>query len=108
MTPTEKKYSKLVGEICQYNYRYWIDWNDEENKKHIVMLSVEGVRKDEYNGRYFYTLRPLGECEYHWMVPSFQIPCSEFVSQSRSRVYDVGACAPAAPVCAIAVPTQEV
>ena len=60
------------------------------------MLSVEGIHKDEYNGRYFYNLRPIGECEYHWMIPSFQIPCSVFVSQSVSRVYDVGACAPAA------------
>ena len=108
MTPTEKKYSKLVGEICQYNYRYWIGWNDEENKKHIVIVMVEGIHKDEYNGRYFYKLSPVGECNHHWMLPSFKIACSEFVSQFRSRVYDVSACAPAAPVCANAVPTQGV
>ena len=106
MTPTEKRYSKLVGEICQYNYRYWIDWNDPEN--HIVMVMVAGIHKDEYNGRYFYTLNPIGKCDYDWMVPSFQIPCSEFVSQTRSRLYDVGACAPAAPVSANAVPTMGV
>jgi len=108
MTPTEKKYSKLVGEIYEYNTRFWLGWEDPDIKQNIIMVMVAGIHKDEYNGRYFYTLQPIGKCDFEWMIPSFKIPCSEFVSQSRSRLYDVGACAPAAPVSANAVPTMGV
>ena len=102
MTPTEKKYSKLVGEIYEYNTRYWHGWEDNPD---IIMVMVAGIHKDEYNGRYFYTLQPIGKCDFEWMLPTFNAACSEFVLKSRSRLYDVGACAPAAPVSANAVPT---
>jgi len=109
MTPTEKRYTKEVGEIYQYNTRYWYGWEESEKENFVATVMVGGITKDEYNGKYYYKLMKIGEekeTDHFFNIDSVQ--CSMFLTPSRSRkVGDVGACAPAAPVCANAVP-QEV
>jgi hypothetical protein len=109
MTPTEKRYTREVGEIFQYNTRYWYGWEESEKENYVVTVMVAGVTKDNYNGMYYYKLMKIGGEGDN--IPYFNldsVQCSMFILPSRSRkVGDVGACAPAAPVCANTVP-QEV
>ena len=110
MTPTEKRYTREVGEIYQYNTRYWYGWEEAEKEKYVITVMITGVTKDDYNGMYYYKLMKIGgendTNNGYYNLDAVQ--CSMFLSPSKSRkVGDVGACAPAAPVCANAVP-QEV
>jgi hypothetical protein len=109
MTPTEKRYTREVGEIYQYNTNYWYGWEEAEKEKYVVTVMISGITKDEYNGRYYYKLMKIGgESDNSPYFNVDAVQCSMFLAPSRSRkLGDVGACAPAAPVCANAVP-QEV
>jgi len=80
-----------------------------QKEKYIATVMVVGVTKDEYNGMYYYKLMRIGaEDENSRMYFNADaVQCSVFILPSRSRkVGDVGACAPAAPVCANAVPME--
>lgn len=111
MTPTEKRYTREVGEIFEYNTRYWYGWEEAQKEKCIATVMVVGVTKDEYNGMYYYKLMRIGaEDENSRMYFNADaVKCSAFILPTRSRkVGDVGACAPAATVSANAVPTEGV
>ncbi len=107
MTPTEKRYTREVGEIFQYNIRYWYGWEESEKENYVVTVMVAGVTR-ESNGKYYYKLMKIGgESDNSPYFNLDSVQCSTFLSSSRSRkAGDVGACAPAAPVCANAVPME--
>jgi hypothetical protein len=108
MTPTEKSYTREVGEIFQYNTRYWYGWEEAEKQNYVVTVMISGITKDEYNGRYYYKLMKIGEeNDNNPYLNLDAVQCSVFVLSSRSRkIGDVGACASAAPVCANTVPME--
>lgn len=108
MTITEKRYGLAVGELFVYNYQYWRDWEDEDVKKTLTTVMVSGLYKEQYSNRYNYKLMIVGDCPNEWMREDFSVRCSEFGRYTRPLVNDVGASAPAASVCANAVPPQGV